>query len=343
MKVTENYLYWACQCAGWGGYSAAMFAIISHYNGWHLNIAAGFGLFFLYSMTLTHLLRRQILRRGWLMLPAAPGLVRILAAATGVAAVQTVLIVSITWLLGGENRFDAAAIAFTAPSLVFVTCSWAALYLGISWYRRYRQAQLREVQLQLALRHTELRALQAQVNPHFLFNCLNTIRGMVREDPQRAQDMITTLAKLFRRSLNCPGEQMIALAEEMEGVSEYLELESTRFEERLQVCVDVREDAGKCAVPAMLVQTLVENAVKHGISHLPRGGTVSVRGTVGQASLVLTVENTGTLREPDPRITHTGLANARERLRLLYGEQASLALSDENGTVTATLVIPLSQ
>jgi LytS/YehU family sensor histidine kinase len=221
-----------------------------------------------------------------------------------------------------------------------VTCAWAAIYTGAQWYRRYRQAQLRDMQTQLSLRDAELRALQAQVNPHFLFNSLNTIRGTVRENPEQAEHMITSLSSLFRRSLRPVSARMIPLSEEMAAVSDYLDLESARFEERLQVRLEVSPEARPCPVPAMLVQTLVENAINHGIAKLPRGGIVRIRGAVEKKALVLVVENTGKLQEPNGNGAHTGLANSRERLRLLCGSDATLSLADDEGTVRVTVVIP---
>src|SRR5262249_30909594 len=141
-------------------------------------------------------------------------------------------------------------------------------------------ARLRQMQSQLSLQQAELRALQAQVNPHFLFNSLNTIRGTLHDNPDQAESMITSLSNLFRRSLRPDGAQMILLGEEMEAVSDYLALESARFEERLKVCLHIQPEAERCAIPAMLVQTLVENAIKHGISRLPAGGIVSIRGSL---------------------------------------------------------------
>jgi signal transduction histidine kinase len=179
-----------------------------------------------------------------------------------------------------------------------------------------------------------------QVNPHFLFNSLNTIRGMVVEDPARAQHMITSLASLLRRALQSSRAQLVPLADEMDAVADYLSLEATRFEERLQVSLEIDPDARKFTVPAMLVQTLVENAVKHGISQLSSGGTVCVRGIQNHDALVLEVKNPGKIRDPDPNGTHTGLDNARERLRLFYGDRATLELSESNGAVTATVLIP---
>lgn len=342
---TRNYAYWTCQIVGWGVYSALSFAAATAFAGWRPAIAIGFGLFFFYSVALTHALRRLILRRNWLAAPPAQGLPRVFGCAVAVGLVQTLLIVSISHLLTSASAFGVVGTAYTASSVVAVTCVWTAIYVGIIWNRRYRTAQLREVQFELSLRQAELRALQAQVNPHFLFNCLNTIRGMVVEDPERARQMITNLAGLLRRSLKSSETQMVPLAEEMEAVSDYLALETTRFEERLRVSLDVDSDAGACVLPSMLLQTLVENAVKHGISRLPAGGEVSVRGvkdrtSKDRTSLVLTVENTGKVAEPDPSAPHTGLDNARERLRLFCGERATLELSGRDGVVTATVVIP---
>ena len=188
----------------------------------------------------------------------------------------------------------------------------------------------------------ELRALRAQVNPHFLFNCLNTIRGMVSEDPARAQEMITNLAALFRHAIDFRGAQMVPLKDEMAVVSEYLALESARFEARLSVHIAITDEAAKRHVPAMMVQTLVENAVTHGIAARPEGGLVMIRGHITTHALVLEVENTGRLMDvPPARRAPTGLSNARDRLRLQCGAGATLELSDAGlGVVVATVVIP---
>ena len=159
---------------------------------------------------------------------------------------------------------------------------------------------------------------------------------MISEDPARAQHMITNLAGLLRRSLQATSVQMAPLKEEMEAVVDYLELERTRFEERLQVSLDIGPAARGCPVPVMLVQTLVENAVKHGIWQFPAGGFIHVYGILESESLIVKVENTGSIRPPDVNGSRTGLANARERLRLFYGDHSSLDLSDGNNTVTAT-------
>src|SRR5215470_16430970 len=273
MKLKDEWIYWVCQIAGWGSYSAIAFAFTTAFTGWRPVIFAGYILFLCYSIGLTHLLRLVIKKRQWLTLSASQGLPRVFGGAVCTGILETLLVLVISRILQGENTFDRTATISMASGVIFITCAWAAIYVAAQWYRRYRQAQLRDMQTQLSLRDAELRALQAQINPHFLFNSLNTIRGTVRENPEQA--------------------------EEMAAVSDYLDLESARFEERLQVRLEVSPEAGPCPVPAMLVQTLVENAINHGIARLPRGGIVSIRGAVEKKALILEVENTGKLQEPN--------------------------------------------
>jgi LytS/YehU family sensor histidine kinase len=218
---------------------------------------------------------------------------------------------------------------------------WVILYFSITSLRHTREARRNETQMKLALSEAELRALESQLNPHFLFNCLNSIRGMVSEDPPQAQDMITRLANILRYNLQRDRRHTVPLASEVEIVSDYLALESVRFESRLRVRIDIDDAAREVPVPPMLLQTLVENAIKHGVEDLPAGSEVSIRTFLDNNTLRIAVENAGSLAEPQPGSTQIGLKNARERLRILYGERAALQLSCfENGRVAATVLIP---
>jgi hypothetical protein len=342
MKVRDHWIYWTCQIAGWGGYTSAGLAAATVFAGPRLDIIVGFVLFFLYSIALTHLLGWTIRRQQWLMRPASRALPPIAAAAVCVGVTQTMMVVLISRILHGD-WFDRMATASTAVGVTLMTCAWTAIYVGFHWYRRYRHAELRDMESQLSLRQAELRLLQAQVNPHFLFNSLNAIRGTVSENPEKAQEMVTSLANLFRRSLRADAAPMVSLAEELAGVTDYLALESARFEERLTVCIDIAPGAGKCILPVMLIQTLAENAVKHGISRLPDGGVLAIRGVFESETLVVEVENTGTLVDAAGDDMHTGLANARRRLHLLCGDRATLELTGRDGKVAAKVVIPQRQ
>ena len=186
-----------------------------------------------------------------------------------------------------------------------------------------------------------MRALEAQLNPHFLFNCLNSVRALVIENPVQAQEMITRLANILRYTLHRNLNHTVTLATEMEMASDYLALESIRFEDRLRVRFAVEPDATTVLVPAMLLQTLVENALKHGIAPLLAGGDLLIGARIEGERLVLEVENTGQLSDGKTDGTQFGLRNIRERLSILYGDNASLALNNRDGHhVAATVLIP---
>jgi LytS/YehU family sensor histidine kinase len=164
---------------------------------------------------------------------------------------------------------------------------------------------------------------------------------MIAENPSKAQDMVTRLANILRYNLRHSPEPTVPLAEEIEIVSDYLNLESARFEDRLRVEMAIDPSASTVQVPAMLLQTLVENALKHGLSPRPQGGDVAIRASRGAGGLDVRVENSGYLSNPAENGTRIGLANARERLRLLYGNGASLKLEEAADRVIASVHIPL--
>jgi two-component system, LytTR family, sensor kinase len=170
---------------------------------------------------------------------------------------------------------------------------------------------------------------------------LNNLRELIAEDPRRAQRMVTQLGGLLRYSLRADQAELVPLADEIRALEDYLALESIRFEERLHVRWDVAKDVQGTRVPPMLLQTLVENALKHGIARRPQGGEISIAARRTGGNIELEVLNSGELREPACS-TGIGLRNARERLGLLYGDRATLLLqSGSQGQVSARVTLPL--
>lgn len=338
-----NAQYWACQIAGWGAYSVVGLWSAVLENGWRPSVIIGYVLFFFYSIGLTHLLRREIHRRHWTSLPLHRALVRLAAASIAIGAVQAGLVVGIYTAIEGRLGVwsEPSSIAYLFIGVSVITTIWTILYLALTTLRQSREVRRNEMQMKLALSNAELRALEAQLNPHFLFNCLNSIRGMISEDPALAQDMVTRLANILRYNLQRDRRHTVPLANEVEAVSDYLALESIRFEDRLRVHLAVDDAARYSQVPPMLLQTLVENAIKHGVEEIPSGGDLFIRADIEGAELRIEVENTGCLSDPAAGSTKIGLTNARERLRILYGERASLQLSPRGeGRVAATILIP---
>jgi len=163
------------------------------------------------------------------------------------------------------------------------------------------------------------------MNPHFLFNALNTVRALIADNPQAAQVAVTRFANTLRYALSAGQQETVPLARELEVVRDYLDIEALRLEDRLRVEYEITEEAGTVGIPTMLLQTLVENAIKHGIAELPGGGHVRVEAAVREGSLALAVSNS----RPAGRGRAdggTGLRNSAERLRLIFGAGASVAL-----------------
>jgi LytS/YehU family sensor histidine kinase len=247
-------------------------------------------------------------------------------------------VVSISLMMLPRGVWTAGSVLGLAWSLAFATSIWTALYVSLTAKRRQKA---RDAALQLTLREAELRALQQQVNPHFLFNCLNSIRALVVEDPPRAQEMVTRLANMLRYTVGRELRDTAPLSAEMAIVDDYLALEGVRLEDRLRVQVDVAADAGPVEVPRMLLPTLVENAIIHGIAVRSTAGTIAIRVRREHAALRIEVANSGALGDARPE--SIGLANLRERLRLLYGDRAAFSLrGDGPDRVVASATLPVA-
>jgi two-component system LytT family sensor kinase len=331
--------YWKFQALFWSGYTIFYLSFAVHYVGWTPAVIVGYMLYPFYSIGLTHLLHREFRRWRGLSLPAWKRILESVLGVVAVGLVETLLICAVDLPFEGRNS------AFYQPSSMMYTALGATAAVGM-WVFTYRYREHRELrtQLQLALREAELSALEAQINPHFLFNCLNSIRALVAENPARAQDMITRLANIFRYNLHRESTHTVPLSAEVEVVSDYLALESVRFEDRLRVRLAISPEAGKTPVPSMLLQTLVENALKHGIAQLPSGGDLRIRAERDSNATRIEVENTGQLganADGGAEPAGVGLNNTRERLRILYGGRASLQLRNrKDGRVVATVLIP---
>ena len=174
------------------------------------------------------------------------------------------------------------SLAFVVPALnwTFLMLLWCALYFGALSLRAHKSTQLRESELARALQLSELRGLKSQLNPHYLFNALNTVRALIAIDPAAAQRAVTQLARTLRYTLGAGQEDLVSLEQELATVEDYLALESLRLGERLRLRWDMPAAARGVRIPVMLLQTLVENAIKHGIAELPSGGLLEVAAQV---------------------------------------------------------------
>jgi two-component system LytT family sensor kinase len=226
-----------------------------------------------------------------------------------------------------------------------------AIHQGALYYRKYQEGRLLAVQLEAQLAQAQLSGLRMQLQPHFLFNTLHVINSLMYESKDRASEMIVRLSEFLRLSLDNTGEQEVSLSREIDFIERYLEIERVRFEERLEVDYELDTKALDCLVPNLLLQPLVENAIKHGISKLTAGGRLLIGANLRNQSLFIFVANSGPLLSSDPLRAQEdgsqqrrgiGLANTSARLRALYGEAHCFELLNwTHGGVEARITIPV--
>lgn len=211
--------------------------------------------------------------------------------------------------------------------------------LAFEYYQRYLERALRAAQLERSLVDARLHALELQLQPHFLFNTLNAIAGLVRSNrKEQAVTMIAGLGELLRYSLDHAGRQQVSLGEEIDMLGRYLEIENARFPDRMSFRIELADDARDAAVPILILQPLAENAVRHGIARTATGGTIHVDARRVCERLQIRMHNSGTL-DAAP-VEGIGLRNTRERLANLYGGAAHFTLVAVDGGVLAMLDLP---
>ncbi|MEO8026563.1 MAG: histidine kinase [Bryobacteraceae bacterium] len=195
-------------------------------------------------------------------------------------------------------------------------------------------------QAALFAREAELRALKAQINPHFLFNSLNSISALTTVDPSRARDMCLRLSDFLRSTLGLGTKESIPWNDELALARTYLEVEQVRFGRRLAVEYDVAPECEGCHVPPLVLQPLVENAVKHGIATMIDGGVIRLQARAGNDLLRIVIENDFDPEAPVPRRSGLGLRNVRDRLEARYGKDASIESRSQNNRFRVELLLP---
>lgn len=208
-------------------------------------------------------------------------------------------------------------------------------------FDRSRVAERRALELQVLAREAELKSLRAQLDPHFLFNSLNSVAALIGHDAAAARHMCFLMAAFFRKSLTLGREEAIPLAEEISLAETFLAIEQVRFGERLRIRFDIAEDAQFLLVPPLVLQPLVENAVHHGVAHMVEGGEVCVRAQRREGMLQLVVENPCVSDRPPSRSTGMGLPNVRSRIETLCGNRANVDVDAAERTFRVAILLPV--
>lgn len=341
--------YWIAQASGWGALGA-----LGVYASW--GGPTSYVLWFSFAklfcaltgLGLSHGWRAWLRRHGWIA--GQQGALLLVRMAIGLAALSilqtgAVLVADLLFRHGAlvSDRSDLASTLLILTLLwYFVFALWTLLYTLALSRRRATQLEIDKLQLEIHVKDAELRALQAQVNPHFFFNSMNSIRALMFQDVPGAARAMSQLSGMMRHNLQAGMADTARLDDELTALQAYLGMEKLRFEERLQLTQHIDPGLEAVALPPMLLQTLVENAIKHGVERSVGPCQVRITAAREDQAVMLRVANQGRLA-PDSDSTRLGLANAARRLQLLFGPGAGCLLTEHDGWVVAAVTLPAEQ
>lgn len=345
--MTKKTIYWICQIVGWGAYMLFIFAMMYIFTEPGnmnpsvivLQFVIGFA-----SLLFSHLFRLFVKKRNWNDLKPKVLVPRVILGVIILSFItQGFIHLVIYTTMPADELLPFSPINFLGytANTFLVMVVWAAIYFAYQFVQNNRRSEIEKLELKAALNEAELAILKNQVNPHFLFNALNNIRSLILTDPEKARSMVTHISELLRYSIQFNASERVSLAQEIDIVKDYLQLESIQFDDRLTYSFEIDDSTLAIKIPPMAIQLLVENAIKHGISQLSAGGEISIHASLENDHLKIEVTNDGQLQKKSKR-EGVGLKNLVERLKILFGQFAELSLENSAANkVTASLKIPL--
>jgi sensor histidine kinase YesM len=346
LKVSK---YWWCQIIGWSADAA-----VSLFFAWtyretvtseffqRVMIVVGLG------FILTHLMRELILRLKVLQKNFDRQIVYFISITIGFAILYSFLML-VCWrelnlLEGREKQYSLMRLMIGGTFNSFISLLvWNLIYFMYHYVEKNRSEQFDKLRLEALVKELELKTIKSHINPHFIFNALNSIRALVDENPGRARTAITELSNILRSSMQAEKLETVSLEKELAIVKDYLALEQMRFEERLKINFEIDDDTLDQPIPPMMLQTLVENAIKHGISKQVNGGEINIKSDFIGDHHEITIRNTGRLNGYKNN-DGFGLQSTKDRLSLMFGNKASFQIKDiDHNAVEAKLIMPVEQ
>ena len=344
-KITA---YWWCQVLGWGGN-----ALMNFFYAWNFKRAINTDfvlrtiILALLGLAVTHLMRWMIIKMNILHKKFEQQVIWFLSFTVGFSVLYSLVSLSFlrsTNLLSQEVRdynFSSLLAGFAVNASITLLV-WNLIYFVYHYIERFRKQQIESLKTESLIRELQLQTIKSHINPHFIFNSLNSIRALVDENPGRARTAITELSNILRSSMQAEKAETVPFEKELNIVKDYLALEQMRFEERLKVKFEIDEDTLDQPVPPMMLQTLVENAIKHGISKDVNGGEVKIISRFSNMDHELIVQNTGKLNG-SYNTDGFGIASTMDRLKLMFGDKASFILRNgSNMQVEAVVKMPVN-
>lgn len=335
----RNKLYWKFQLSGWLIWALNEALLYTNQYGWKWAWVFSSVVNITFAICLTHAYRKISQKYHWQDLPLLTLIQLNLMALIIMSACLVALNIPLDYVFLSENYAVILSpfiilqifLNFAKPIAI-----WQLIYFFFQYSNKKLEMERENDQLERTIIETESKVLRAQMNPHFVFNALNSVRALITEDPQKAKKGINQLSKLLRSSLLTERKKTVSLSEELETINDYLSLEKIRYDDRLAWEITTDKNCQKAQIPPMLLQTLVENAIKHGISKKITGGLIRIDAKNNQGILSLRVTNPGNLKGQILSKEHgVGLINSKNRLQILFGATAHISLKplDKNHVI----------
>ncbi len=338
MRLSKYLLF---QAFGWVSY--ALFNIYVAYINEDLSYTTFYVnlLIILFGFLSTHIYRNYIVRHAWMQLDTEK-LIRYVLLATAVLTVlYNIIYHSILYIMHLGVK-DPREFVVTMITVYVLFAIWNLFYFTWQYLEKNRRILIDTLKMESSLKDLEIKTIRSNLQPHFIFNSLNSIRALIDEDPELARDAITRISNILRNTIT-KQDATDTLDNELALAEDYLALEKIRFEERLHFTKKIAEETLDVQIPTMMLQTLIENAIKHGISNLEAGGEISLDTSIANGMLQIKVINDinpAQIRNEENSLGF-GLSSSRQRLKLLYGEKASLLLSFEKARAVLTVCLPV--
>lgn len=355
INTKKTLIFWCCNCLFWLLFSLLLYATdLMDLNSFGINISlvstvafAGIGVF------IGSTLRLQVEYFASLKATVFSLVLKIAGASTftGLLITGALWFINYAYILivldGDEihkymNFIAEDNYVFASILSSCILCGlWSFICYMIESQHLQRDAAIKNLQIEMSMKEVQLNALAGKIDPHFVFNALNNIRALIDEDSEKARSAIVVLSDILRSPITNNLQDKISIAEEILLVRNYISLSKIQFEDRLIYTEDIDEHAKTALIPSMMLQILVENAIKHGISQLPDGGALSLHIHKREQQLVCNIINHGHLRlNSETSGFGVGIKVINDRLRLLYNDNASFSLHEINNTVVAELILP---
>ncbi len=343
MIKTGNRNFWIAQTIGWSimGGSNFLVQVLAGmpYELLLCNSLIPIAVGFLLTSSYRYLIRRW----DWRKWSLKKTIWFLIGSTVLLASVFMLLIFMVFQLFLEPPTLDIASFFGNMFIFTLIILTWNLIYFSIHYFNNWTQAEVDKWKLTAEMKDAQLGSLKSQIKPHFVFNTINNIRSLILEDKEKAREMLINFSDLFRYALKNTDQPKVTLKKELEIVDQYLELISIQYEDKLEYNLMVDEGLDEVPIPPMMLQLLVENAVKHGISQYKEGGSILIEVQNQENNLHINVQNTGKLNNSSNLEDKlgVGLENIRRRLDLIYNGKASMNMIEIENHVVASIKIPM--